>query len=238
MLGKERKFSQKPKVLPNNHLVGNCLPPYGTISPATCFGKTMNSNEMPELQSVWDEAKGYIERGDYDKAVEIYRYILIRYAENAVAVEYANAYLGDIFLTTRRLDLAGMHLKRAINTASGNSHYHYLLGFTYSIKEQWAKAMTEFRKVIRLDPDNSEYERGLGRAMFNGGNRTEGIGHLYRSLELSPSNLHAMTDLATAMLMLGNMKKAREYGKKALRLDPGYVLARNLIKTIDRMEGK
>ncbi len=66
----------------------------------------MSSNEMPELQSIWDEAKGYIERGNYDKAVEIYKYILIRYAENAVAVEYANAYLGDIFLTIRHLDFA------------------------------------------------------------------------------------------------------------------------------------
>ena len=33
----------------------------------------MNSNEMSELRSIWDEAKGHIERGDYDKAVEIYK---------------------------------------------------------------------------------------------------------------------------------------------------------------------
>ena len=175
------------------------------------FEKAMNSEEIPEIRSIWDEAKGHIDRGDYDKAVETYRYILIRYEDNAVAVEYANAYLGDIFLTTRRLDLAEKHLKKAITTAPGNPHYHYLLGFTYSVKEQWSKAVTEFRKAIRSDPDNGEYERGSGWAMFNVGNRTEGIGHLYRALELFPSNLHAMTDLATAMLMLGNTKKAREY---------------------------
>ena len=198
----------------------------------------MNSEEIPELQSIWDEAKGHIERGDYDKAIEVYRYILIRYADNAVAVEYANAYLGDIFLTTRRLDLAEKHLKKAITAAPSYPHYHYLLGFTYSVKEQWAKAATEFRKAIRLDPDNGEYERDLGWAMFNGSNKTEGIGHLYRALELSPSNLHVMTDLATAMLMLGNIEKAREYGEKALRLDPGYVLAQKLLETIDRIERK
>ena len=91
---------------------------------------------------------------------------------------------------------------------------------------------------MRLDPDNDEYERGLGWAMFNGCNRTEGIDHLYRALELSPSNLNAMTDLATAMLMLGNTEKAREYGEKALQLDPGYILAQKLLKTIDEVEGK
>ena len=198
----------------------------------------MTSDELPELQSIWDEAKSHIERGEYDKAVEIYRYVVIRYSDNSVAVEYANAYLGDIFLTTRRLDLAQKHLKKAVIAAPGNSHYHYLMGFAYSVKEEWAKAVTEFRKAIRLDTENGEYERGLGWAMFNGGSRIEGIGHLYRALELSPSNIHAMTDLAGALLMLGNMEKAREYGERALRLDPGYILAKNILKTIDRIEGK
>ena len=135
---------------------------------------TLNGDDGPELRSIWDEAKAHIERGNYDKAIEIYRYVLIRYAENDIAVEYANAYLGDIFLTIRRLELAEKHLKMAITIAPGNSHYYYLLGFSYSIKEQWAKAVTQFRKAIRLDPDNSEYERGLGWAIFNAGSRAEG----------------------------------------------------------------
>lgn len=197
----------------------------------------MNNNGVPELRSIWDEAKGHIERSEYDKAVEIYKYIIIRYADNAIAVEYANAYIGDIYLTTRRhLDLAEKHLKKAATLAPVNQHYHYLLGFTYSIKEQWAKAVNAFLKAISLDADNGEYERGLGWAMFNGGNRAKGITHMYRSLELSPSNIHTMTDLATALLMLGNVEKAREYGEKALRIDPGYVLAQNLLKTIDQIE--
>ncbi|MFC1965071.1 tetratricopeptide repeat protein [Chloroflexota bacterium] len=198
----------------------------------------MNSEEMPEIRAIWDEAKGHIDRGDYDKAIETYQYVLIRYEDNAVAVEYANAYLGDIFLTTRRPNLAEKHLKKAISTAPENSHYHYLLGFTYSIIERWQKAVAEFQKALRYEPDNSEYERGLGWAISNSGNITEGIGHLYRALEVSPSNLHAMTDMATAMLMLGNIDKAREYGEMALGVDPGYALARNLLQTTDRIEGK
>ena len=155
-----------------------------------------------------------------------------------MAVEYANAYLGDIFLTIRRLDFAEKHLKMAITIGPGNSHYYYLLGFTYSIREQWAKAVTQFRKAIRLHPDNSEYERGLGWAMFNAGNMAKGLSHLYRALELLSSNLHVITDPATAVLMLGNMAKAREYGERALHFDPRYILAQDLLKTIDRIEGK
>ena len=49
----------------------------------------MNSDEVTELSSIWDEAKGHIDGGDSDKAAEIYKYVLIRYADNAIAVEYA-----------------------------------------------------------------------------------------------------------------------------------------------------
>ena len=88
------------------------------------------------------------------------------------------------------------------------------------------------------DEAKGHIERSLGWAEFNSGDRTEGIGHLYRALELLPYNIHAMTDLATAMLMLGNMEKAREYGEKALSFDPNYILAQDLLKMSDRVEGK
>jgi len=121
----------------------------------------MDDNAAPELVSVWDEAKGHIDQGDYEKVVEIYRYILVRYADDDIASEYANAYLRDIFLTIRGLDFAEKHLRKAISYAPKKPHYHYLLGFTYSIREQWAKAVKEFEVSIQLDPSNGEYERGL-----------------------------------------------------------------------------
>ena len=196
----------------------------------------MNIEDESELQTIWDEAKGHIESGEHDKVAEIYKYILIRYSDKPVAVEYANAYLGDIYLTTRQLDLAQKHLKKAIVAAPDNSHYHYLMGFTYSIKSQWTQSIAEFRKAVRTDRDNSENERGLGWALFNGG-KMEGISHLYRALELSPSDINAISDLAGCMLMLGNIEKAREYGRKALELDSGYTPAADLLRVIERITG-
>ncbi len=65
----------------------------------------MGRDNVPELHAIWDEARKHIESGNYDKTIEIYRYILVRYGDNDVAAEHANAYLGDIFLTLRQLDL-------------------------------------------------------------------------------------------------------------------------------------
>ena len=55
-----------------------------------------------------------IEQGEYNKVIEIYKYVLIRYSDNDIAVEYANAYLGDIYLKLRRFNLAENHLRKAI----------------------------------------------------------------------------------------------------------------------------
>jgi tetratricopeptide (TPR) repeat protein len=198
----------------------------------------MNNDDVPELQDIWDEARDHIERGEYDKAVEIYKYVLLRYADDVTAVEYANAYVGDVFLTTQQVDLAEKHLKRAIAVAPAKDHYHYLLGCAYSVQERWGKAVTAFRNALVMAPNDDEYERGLGWAMFNGGDMLKGIAHLYRALELSPTNVFATTDFGAAMLILGNTRKAQEYAEKALQLDPRYELARRLLEMAKQMEKK
>lgn len=196
----------------------------------------MSDNEASELTSVWDEARSRIERGDYDKAIEIYKYILIRYADVPVYVEYANAYMRDVFLTLRQLKPAEHHLKKAIVANPGNAHYHYLLGFTYSIAAQWTKAVKAFRKAIRLEPNNAVYQRDLGWAVFNGGDKIEGLSHLSRALELAPHDVQVVTDLGAAMLIMGNFKKARDYAKQAAHMDPNSETIRRLLHTVKSFE--
>ena len=76
-----------------------------------CYWESfMDNDSVSELSTIWDEAKGHIEQGNHEKAIEIYKYILVRYSDHDIAVEYANAYLGDIFLTLRRLNLAANHI--------------------------------------------------------------------------------------------------------------------------------
>ena len=66
----------------------------------------MGKEDLPELNSIWDEARQYIESGNHKKAIEIYKYVLVRYGDHAVAAGYANAYLGDLFLTLQNIELA------------------------------------------------------------------------------------------------------------------------------------
>ena len=195
----------------------------------------MNRDDRPELLTIWDEARRHIENGDYDRAIETYQYIIIRYDDNEAAVEHANAYLGDIFLTLRKLALAEDHLKKAIGYAPDKSHYHYLLGFTYSVMEEWQKAKAALEVAIQLEPNNGEYVGAFGWAVFNGGDSVEGLAQLHRAAELAPGNTNILTELAAAFLTMGNLDEAEKYGNKVLRIHPDHALALDLLKNVNRL---
>lgn len=197
----------------------------------------MSSDAAPELHTIWSEAKTHIQQGDYDKAIEIYKYVLIRYSDNDIAVEYANAYLGDVYLTLRQLDLAESHIKKAIDGKPDNPTYHYLLGFTYSLRSQWAKAIGEFEAAVDKEPDNGEYLRGLGWALHRAGDKAKGLDYLHRAIDLEPTNVNILNDLAAAYLSGLQFDKAREYAEKAMRIAPDSNVARDILDNIDRFQG-
>jgi len=188
----------------------------------------MGKEDLPELNSIWDDARGFIERDDFDKAIEIYKYILVRYDDNTVAVEYANAYLGDIFLTIQKLDLAEEHIKKAINLKPENPGYRYILGFVYSYRRQWDKAIPEFEIAVKKEPDNGEYLRGLGWAIYESGDVIKGLAYLEKANRLAPANANILTDLAVAYPSSVNIDKAREYAERAVRLDPTNAVAQDV----------
>ena len=195
----------------------------------------MNRDDRPELLTIWDEARRHIENGDYDRAIETYQYIIIRYADNDAAVEHANAYLGDIFLTSRKLVLAEDHLKKAIGYAPDKPHYHYLLGFTYSVMQKWRKAQSALQVAVQLKPNDGEYVGALGWAVFNAGDSAEGLAQLHRAAELAPDRTNIRMDLAAAFLTMGNLDRAEECGRIVLTIDPDYTLAHDLLQNVNRL---
>jgi tetratricopeptide (TPR) repeat protein len=196
----------------------------------------MDRNDVPELYAIWDEARSHIEAGNYDKAIEIYRYILVRYGDNDVAAENANAYLGDIFLTLRQLDLAEDHIKKAIGYKPEKPDYHYILGFIYSAKRQWDRAIPEFKLAIDKEPDNGEYLRGLAWAIYSNGDRAKGLAYLHEANHLAPTNVNILTDLAVAYLSTVNLGKAREYAERAVHIEPTNALAQEVLKSVRSFE--
>ena len=190
-------------------------------------------DDRPELLAIWDEARRHIEAHDHAKAIETYRYIIIRYHDDDIAVEHANAYLGDLYLTMQELALAKNHLREAIRYAPGKPQYRYLLGFTHSKAEEWQDAIRELESAIEQDHTEGEYVRALGWAVFNGKEKAAGLALLYRAVELAPDNPDIHTDMAHAFLAIGNLDKAVEHGREALDIEPDHLLAQDLLRKID-----
>ena len=196
----------------------------------------MANDIKPELHAIWSEAKEHIEQGNYGKAIEIYKYILLRYSDNDASVEYANAYLGDTYLTLRQLDLAENHIKKAIDCSPDNAGYHYILGFTYSIQNQWDNAIREFEMAVDKEPNDSEYLRGLGWAIHHAGDKAKGLAYLHKAIDLAPTNVNILTDLAVAYMSDLQFHKARKYAETAVRIDPDNKMVRELLDNIDRFK--
>lgn len=198
---------------------------------ATLNKERMDKENAPELYKIWDEARNHIESGNYDKAIEIYKYILVRYGDDEIAAEHANAYLGDLFLTLRQLDEAEGHIKKAIGYSSEKAEYHYILGFVYSNRSEWKSAIKEFEIAVARQPENAEYLRGVGWVMCQSDDRDVGLKLLLKANELSPENANILTDLAVAYLA-EDFKQAKAYAEQAVNLDPENELAREVLKRI------
>ncbi len=193
----------------------------------------MDDNIQPEIDTIWVEAKSFIEQRNFDRAIETYKYILVRYGDTPIAVECANANLGDIYLTMGQLDSAEIYIKKAISCDHRKPDYHYLMGFVYSKREKWKSAVKEFQAAIKVEPDNPEYLCGLGWAQFSSGDKEKGLQYLHKANGLSPSNVNVLLDLSNAYLMIFDFDKAKLYAERALLVDPQNQLAQ---KTKDKVE--
>ncbi len=196
----------------------------------------MDDNTQPEIDTIWVEAKSFIEQRNFDRAIETYKYILIRYGDTPIAVECANANLGDIYLTMGQLDSAEIYIKKAISCDTKKPDYHYLLGFLYSKREKWKSATKEFQTAIKVEPDNPEYLRGLGWALFSLGEQPKGLELLHKANDLAPSNVNVLLDLTMAYLIIHDFNKARIFNTGILRIDPGNKVAQELKKKIIQIE--
>jgi tetratricopeptide (TPR) repeat protein len=195
----------------------------------------MDDDIQLEINTIWNEAKANIEQGNFDLAIETYKYILIRYDETPIAVERANANLGDIYVTLRKLGSAEYYIKKAISCDPKKTDYHYLLGFVYSKQSLWSKAIKEFQTAVNVEPDNPEYLRGLGWALFNGGYKSGGLEHLHKADEFRPHAVNTLLDLANAYMMLFDFDKATSYVDKAWLVEPENQLIQEVKDKIEKL---
>lgn len=128
--------------------------------------------------------------------------------------------LADNFVSLDRFSEARNAAEHALKLNQDSYTSHYIIGFINSSEQNWKKAITSLKKANELHPNNPEILRCTGWAIFNSGNRNQGMVILERSLNLDPENSLTLCDLGICYLQTKKFEKALELLKKANEIDP------------------
>ncbi|HCI04101.1 MAG: tetratricopeptide repeat protein [Candidatus Peribacteraceae bacterium] len=170
--------------------------------------------------------------GQHKEALEILETLLTEEPENVSALEE----IADNELALEHTSRAHKAAKQAIDLDNDSYTGHYILGFLNSQKEKWTESLKHLQRANNLKPNNPEILRCLGWALFNSGQRTQGIVTLERALNLDSENPLTLCDLGVTHLQVRNFGKAKALFTRALDLDPENARARECREAVDRLE--
>lgn len=185
----------------------------------------MNDDWTSELSTLWIDAEDHVERGRFYKAIEIYKYILIKYVDDSLAIERAHTSLARIFMMLGETDLGHSHIRKALSYNPENPRCHYLLGRIYGRRYEWENAIHEYKAALEREPAERSYQFALGEAIFKSGDKLLGMEYLLKAAALYPANSGVLSHLATAYMSLGDIAVAKAYAEEAVETNPEDLMA-------------
>ncbi|MAE68525.1 MAG: tetratricopeptide repeat protein [Candidatus Peribacteraceae bacterium] len=194
----------------------------------------MNDNSSPISKTLerLEEAEQLKLMGHYLEALSILEELLIEDPENISALEE----VADNELSLEHYDRAEAAAARAIALDDESYTGHYILGFLRSVDQQWEQGIVHLKKSNIIRPNNAEILRCLGWALFNSGQRAQGIVTLERALNLDNENPLTLCDLGVSYLQTRNIIKAKSLFDRALELEPENPKAIECIKAVQKLE--
>jgi Flp pilus assembly protein TadD len=186
---------------------------------------------LPDILERLERAEQLKLNGSHHDALAILEELLLEDPENVSALEE----IADNELSLGEYERAEAAAQQAIKLDECSYTGFYIVGFLRSRTEQWPEAITHLRRSNSLKPNNAEILRCLGWALFNGGQRAQGIVTLERALNLDIESSLTLCDLGVAYLQIQNFAKAKTLFARALDLDPDNARAAECIQAVDRL---
>ena len=170
--------------------------------------------------------------GQHEDALSILEALLMEDPENISALEE----VADNELSLERFDRSKRAAQQVVKLDDQSYTGHYILGFLYSLSQDWEKAADHLRKANVLKSNNPEILRCLGWALFNQGQKAQGIVTLERSLNLDSENSLTLCDLGITYLHTRNIKKAEALFDRALEIDPDNPKTLECVKALKKLK--
>lgn len=129
--------------------------------------------------------------------------------------------IGDNYIALKKYNHARKALKQAIKINPKASNAHYLLGFLYSLEQQWDDSVAELAKADQLFPNHPEILRCLGWSHYNQNRQSQqGVALLERSKNLCPEDPNILCDLGVCYMNSQQFSKAIPLFEKVIALNP------------------
>lgn len=94
------------------------------------------------------------------------------------------------------------------------------LGFAYEKAGDKSQAMDEYRRALRLNPDNVQVQNNLANLLAETGHPEEALAEYQSALRLEPDSAEAHDNLGTLYVQLGQFDAAEKQYLQAAQLDP------------------
>jgi len=163
-------------------------------------------------------AKGYFDRGDFEKASE--------HLENAFETRPQDAQalrqLGDIYEQMGQDDEAMKQYRRLLELDDTNVLARIRLGILYGRRGERRQAVGYLRAAIGIDPTSWDAHYNLGVFYANNREYDEAAAAFLRAVQLAPENAMLREALATTYAAQEQYDKAIVELKQALRYAPGH----------------
>jgi tetratricopeptide (TPR) repeat protein len=146
----------------------------------------------------------------------------------------------DLFHMAYRCQMEG-ELDEAVNLYQASiRHYptaeaYTFLGWTYSFKGDYTKAIEQCEMAIAIDPDFGNPYNDIGAYLINLGRLEEAIPWLQKATAAKRYEAYHYPhcNLGRVYMAKGMLKKALEEFKKAVAIEPNYAFARQAIEAIE-----
>jgi tetratricopeptide (TPR) repeat protein len=214
------------------------------------------------------EAIAHHQRGELDKAIQLYRQILtsepdhadalhllgvaalqrgqpkqaIEMIQRAIALLPSEAVfhsnLGEAYRAIGQLQRAEACLRVALRLQPDSADAAFNLGSLLMQARQPARAAAVFRQALQHHPDHALAHNGLGNACRGLGDTEQALTHFRRAVELNPQLGFAHTNLGQLLLDAGRPHEALPHCREAVRLEPGSAPAHNNLGNVLRNFGQ
>ncbi len=212
-------------------LKGECLMELGELETAgECLSKALQLSES-YLPAHKTSAELHLKQGNVERAIDF----LTRADEISPMDTDRKVKLGKLLLTQGREEEGRVYLDKAVKQSSQADREGTLRRAAEAFMEagRFADAEELFVKLLKLNPEEAETYNRLGIALRRQGKYDEAEAYYRMALESHPQNPVIHYNLGVLQFSRQEKGSARQSLLEAIRLDPGFSKAREILKQLD-----